>query len=227
MPADGAGPLNLLSMSVLGGLVGLDGTSVGQFMVSRPLVVGTLTGWLSGEPLLGAAIGVVLEIYLLVSFPTGGSRFPEGATATVVAVGAAGAGAGPEALALGVAVGLVWGHVGGFSITWLRRLNAALVPHERQPPPSARRLMTLHVVTVGADFVRGALVTAVGLWVGVFVVGGMAPIWPLDAAASVGLVLVGASVSLGILLRDFGGFKNHRVRLVVGIALGLLGARFL
>lgn len=218
--------MSLLPLSLLGGLVGLDGTSVGQFMISRPLVVGTLTGWLAGEPLMGAAIGTVLEIYLLVSFPTGGSRFPEGATATVVAVGAAEAGAGAEALALGVAVGLVWGHVGGFSIAWLRRLNATLVPREGQPAPSAGRLTLLHLTTVGLDFVRGALVTALGLGVGSFVVGGMAPIWPLDTAASVGLVLVGASVSLGILLRDFGGFKTHRVRLVVGIALGLLGARF-
>ena len=217
----------MLRLSLLGGVVGLDGTSVGQFMVSRPLVVGVLTGWLAGEPLLGAAIGAVLEIYLLVSFPTGGSRFPEGATATVVAVGAAGAGAGPEALALGVAVGLVWGHVGGFSITLLRRLNADLVPDEGQPTPSAGRLTGLHLTTVGLDFARGALVTAAGLGVGGFVVRGMAPIWPLDTAASVGLVLVGASVSLGILLRDFGGFKSHRVRLALGIALGLLGARLL
>ncbi len=217
----------MLPLSLLGGLVGLDGTSVGQFMVSRPLVVGTLTGWLVGEPHLGAAIGAVLEIYLLVSFPTGGSRFPEGATATVVAVGAAGAGAGPEALALGVAVGLVWGHVGGFSITGLRRFNAILVPQEGRPAPSAGRLTLLHLTTIGLDFARGALVTAGGLVVGGFVVRGMSPIWPLDTAASVGLVLVGASVSLGILLRDFGGFKTHRVRLALGIALGLLGARFL
>ena len=219
--------MSVASLSVLGGLVGLDGTSVGQFMVSRPLVVGTLTGWLAGEPLLGAAIGAVLEIYLLVSFPTGGSRFPEGATATVVAVGGAAGHAGPEALALGVAVGLVWGHVGGFSITWLRRLNAGIAPREGGRVPSSGRLAALHGLTIVLDFARGALVTAAGLVVGRFVVRGLAPIWPLDTAASVGLVLVGASVSLGILLRDFGGFRNHRVRFVAGIALGLLGARLL
>jgi hypothetical protein len=145
----------------------------------------------------------------------------------VVAVGAAAGHESPEALALGVAVGLVWGHVGGFSITWLRRLNATLVPREETRIPSPSRLAGLHVLTIGLDFLRGALVTAAGLVFGRYVVRGFAPIWPLDTASSVGLVLVGASVSLGILLRDFGGFRNHRVRFVAGLALGLLGARLL
>lgn len=219
--------MSLLGLSALGGLLGLDGTSVGQFMVSRPLVAGTVTGWLMGEPLLGATIGAVLELYLLVSFPTGGSRFPEGATATVVAVGSAATTGGPGSLALAVAVGLVWGHVGGFSITGLRRLNASLVPAEDGPTPSASAVAWLHVGTLALDFLRGAAVVAGGLVFGRALVGALAPIWPLDAPASVGLVLVGAAVSLGILLRDFGGFRTNRVRLVIGIALGLLGARLL
>lgn len=219
--------MSLLGLSALGGLLGLDGTSVGQFMVSRPLVAGTVTGWLMGEPLLGATIGAVLELYLLVSFPTGGSRFPEGATATVVAVGSAATTGGPGSLALAVAVGLVWGHVGGFSITGLRRLNASLVPAEGDPTPSASAVAWLHAGTVALDFLRGALVVAGGLVFGRTVVGGLAPIWPLDAPSSMGLVLLGAAVSLGILLRDFGGFRTNRVRLVIGIALGLVGARIL
>lgn len=219
--------MSLLGLSALGGLLGLDGTSVGQFMVSRPLVAGTVTGWLMGEPLLGATIGVVLELYLLVSFPTGGSRFPEGATATVVAVGSAVTTAGPGSLALAVAVGLVWGHVGGFSITGLRRLNSSLVPAEGGPTPSASAVAWLHAGTIALDFLRGAAVVAGGLVFGRACVGALAPIWPLDAPASMGLVLVGAAVSLGILLRDFGGFRTHRLRLVIGIALGLAGARLL
>ena len=78
--------MEIIRVSLLGGLLALDGTSVGQFMVSRPLVAGALVGWLLGDPATGVAVGAILELYLLVSFPTGGSRFPEGATATVVAV---------------------------------------------------------------------------------------------------------------------------------------------
>jgi hypothetical protein len=45
--------------------------------------------------------------------------------------------------------------------------------------------------------------------------------------SSIGLLLVGGSVSAGILLRDLGGFRRRRALLVTGMALGILGARFL
>jgi mannose PTS system EIIC component len=217
----------LFGLSALGGALGLDGTSVGQFMLSRPLVAGLLTGWVIGDPLLGVTIGVVLELYLLVSFPTGGSRFPEGATATVVAVGSCAGADGSGALAIAVAMGLLWGHVGGVSITWLRRVNGRLVPRDGAPPPSPSRLALLHLGTIGLDFLRGAGVVFSGLVVGRIVVGKLAPLWPLGPTGSMALVLVGASVSLGILLRDFGGFRDNRIRLAIGLALGILGARFL
>ena len=42
-----------------------------------------------------------------------------------------------------------------------------------------------------------------------------------------GLLLVGGAVSAGILLRDVGGFRRRRVAFVAGLALGILGTRFL
>lgn len=104
--------MELLILALMGGLLALDGTSVGQVMVSRPLVAGTLAGWVLGVPGLGFAVGAILEIYLLVSFPVGGSRFPEGAPATVIAVATAAASSLPGALALGIATGLVWANSG-------------------------------------------------------------------------------------------------------------------
>src|SRR6187549_2171976 len=115
----------LLVLSLLGGLLALDGTSVGQFMFSRPMVAGTLAGGLIGAPMEGFLVGALLEIYLLVSFPVGGSRFPEGGPAAVVAAAATDA---PGGLALGVGMGLLWGQVGGLSVTALRMANARLAP---------------------------------------------------------------------------------------------------
>ena len=67
---------------------------------------------LTAQPVaLGVTIGVVLELYLLVSFPTGGARFPEGATATVVAVACAAPFPGAGAVPLAIAVGLVIGEI--------------------------------------------------------------------------------------------------------------------
>ena len=58
--------MEIFLIGVLGGLLALDATSVGQFMISRPLVVGVLAGVVVDQPLLGATIGAILELYLLV-----------------------------------------------------------------------------------------------------------------------------------------------------------------
>lgn len=218
-------PVELLRLSVVGGLLALDATSVGQFMVSRPLVAGVLTGWVVGDPTVGIIVGALLEVYLLVSFPTGGSRFPEGATATVVAVAVASVTNGPGAIPLAVAAGLVWGQLGEVSITWLRRVNSRLVPGADARHP--RRVTRVHLGAMALDFVRGALITFLGVVGARAVVRPFARAWPLGAPDSVGLLLVGGAVSAGILLRSLGGFRRRRLYFVTGVALGILGACFL
>jgi PTS system mannose-specific IIC component len=216
--------MELLWVSLLGGVLALDATSAGQFMVSRPLVSGALAGWVFGDATTGLVVGALLELYLLVSFPSGGARFPEGATATVVAVAAAAAG-GPGAIPIGVAIGLVWGQVGGASISLLRKLNGRLVP----APDTARpeRVVATHVGALALDFARGTLVTFAGALAGRWVVAVLSGAWPLDPEDSLGLLLVGGAVSGGILLRSLGGFRRRRVLFAVGLLLGLVGARFL
>lgn len=217
--------MELLQIALVGGVLALDATSVGQFMVSRPLVAGALTGWLLGDPSLGLVVGALLELYLLVSFPSGGARFPEGATATVVAVACALAVDGPGAIPLGVATGLVWGQVGGFSVTVLRRLNGRLVSDADAGTPE--RLVRAHLAAMALDALRGATVTLVGAALGRWSVAWLADGWPLEGEDSLGLLLVGGAVSGGIFLRDLGGFRRRRVLFATGMAVGLVGARFL
>ena len=219
--------MEVVGVSLLGGLLALDGTAVGQFMFSRPLVAGVLVGWLLGDPVTGVLVGTILELYLLVSFPTGGSRFPEGATATVVAVVASQVTDATGALPLAVAVGLVWGQLAGFSVTVMRKLNSHVVP---EPGLSRRGLGSLrfaHMSAIVLDFARGTLVTFFGVLVGRAVVSLLHGPWALSASSSVGLLLVGGSASLGILLRDLGGFRRRKVLFVTGMALGIVGARLL
>lgn len=220
--------MEILKVTALGGLLGLDATGVGQFMVSRPLVAGALTGWLLGDVALGVTIGVVLELYLLVSFPTGGARFPEGATATVVAVACAVPFPGAGAIPLAIAVGLVWGQLGGATITLQRHVNSRLVPDPGEArASSARTLVGTHLTAIALDLLRGAVVTSAGVLVGRVVLGALVARWPLSPSASTGLVLVGGAVSAGILLRDLGGFRRRRVWFAAGLALGIVGARLL
>jgi mannose/fructose/N-acetylgalactosamine-specific phosphotransferase system component IIC len=216
--------MEIAQVSLLGGLLALDATSVGQLMLSRPLVAGALTGWVLGDPTLGVTIGAVLELYLLVSFPTGGSRFPEGATATVVATAAAAGSGAAGALPLAVAVGLVWGQLGGASITLLRHANARLMPESGDPTRRTRHVVAAHLSAILLDFLRGAVVTLSGALVGSAVVRAVADRWSMSPSASLGLLLLGGAVSAGILLRDLGGFRKREVLFVGGMLLGLLGA---
>jgi PTS system mannose-specific IIC component len=218
--------VELLQLSLLGGVLALDATSVGQFMVSRPLVAGALTGWMLGAPEVGVLVGAILELYLLVSFPTGGSRFPEGATASVVAAAAA-VDATAGALAVGVAAGLVWGQLAGSTVTWLRRVNSRLVPDPSQGSASTAHLAGAHLGAVAIDFARGAVVTLVGVLLARALVSGLADSWPLAAPSTLGLLLVGGAVSVGILLHDFGGLRRHLAAFVAGVALVGLGVGLL
>ncbi len=77
----------VLGVAVLGGLLGLDRTAAGQFMVSQPIVAGPLTGWILGDTSAGFVIGAVLELIWLLDVPVG-SFVP--ANATVGAVSATG-----------------------------------------------------------------------------------------------------------------------------------------
>jgi len=209
----------ILLLSVVGGLLALDNTSVGQVMVSRPMVVGLVTGWILGTPAAGFAMGTVLEVYLLVSFPVGGTRFPEGAPATVVAVATASWSTLPGAFPIGIATGLIWGQLGGLSISGMRSLNARLAPGD-EDRITPRRVVLSHLAGILLDFCRAAAVTGGGLLAGRLVVTHLAGAWPLDEQATRGMVLLGAFVSLGILLRSFGGL---RLRGELLAAAGMIG----
>jgi mannose/fructose/N-acetylgalactosamine-specific phosphotransferase system component IIC len=75
----------VFAVALLGGLVGLDRTAVGQFMISQPLVAGPVTGWLLGDLAAGAVIGSVLELIWVLDLPIG-TFVP--ADATIAAVSA-------------------------------------------------------------------------------------------------------------------------------------------
>jgi hypothetical protein len=46
----------------------------------------------------------------------------------------------------------------------------------------------------------------------------------LPYETTVALILIGASVHLGALLRGFGGWKSRRTVFLVGLAAGIVGA---
>lgn len=159
-------PLHLLLLGLLGGLLALDATSLGQFMLSRPLVAAGLAGMVMGNPHAGIVVGVLLEAIHLAVLPVGAARYPEAGPAAVAAAGAyAGAtSTQPVALLASVVFMLAWGWVGGRSVEALRRWNARVaVPPEGPVDPGT--VERIHARAMALDFVRGVGVTLVGVLV--------------------------------------------------------------
>lgn len=102
-----------------------DAVLVGQWLFSRPLVVGPLVGWAAGEPVLGAALGALVEVFCLEELPVGSVVPPNGAVAAGTAVLLA---AGPSGIPPGLAlpVGLALGAAHGRLEARVRSWRAAL-----------------------------------------------------------------------------------------------------
>ena len=213
-----------LSLAFLGGLLALDATSVGQFMLSRPLVAGTLAGWWLGDPAVGLQIGASLELFHLAGVPAGGTRVPESGPASVVAVAVAVSAGGLGGLALGLAAGLVVSELGGVTVNLQRHMVTLLFDRIEAGSVTASKLTRAHLASVLLDFVRGVIVTATGLVVGGWVSGVFMTRWPLPYETTLALVLIGAAVHLGALLRGFGGWKSRRAVFLVGLVAGIVGA---
>ena len=213
-----------LSLALLGGLLALDATSVGQFMVSRPIIAGTLAGWWLGDPALGLEIGAILELFHLAGVPAGGSRVPESGPASVVAVAVAMGAGGIAGLVLGLAAGLVVSEVGGMTVGLQRHMVARFLGGIEAGSMTARKLTAVHLSSVFLDFVRGVVVTVVGLIVAGWLSGIFTSRWPLPHETTLALILVGACVHLGALLRGFGGLKSRRAVFLLGIVAGIVGA---
>lgn len=225
-------------LAALGGLLALDATSVGQFMISRPLVAGTLTGCFLGTPSIGLAVGATLELYALATLPSGGARLPDTTSGTVVAVACASTGGGAGTFAFAVAFGLAWGRLGGASVGWMRALNARLVSGAGVDHPMPRatgsgseagiapaRLDRLHLSSVFLDFLRGCVLTVAGVLLGRELVGLAGESWPVPASVTFLALLAGGAVSLGILASDlWDGRRSRRCGLVIlGAAVAAIG----
>lgn len=148
-----------------GTLVGLDLVSVGQTMISRPLVAGAVAGAIVGDLPTGLQLGIVFELFQFDVLPVGAARYPEYGPATVAAVSAAHFAGGAMAVGVGAGVGLLTGMLGGLSLHLLRRLNARAVARAAPLLDAGDTdvLIRVHLGGILRDAARAAFVTAVGL----------------------------------------------------------------
>jgi PTS system mannose-specific IIC component len=183
-----------LLLVLWGTLVAMDLVSVPQAMICRPLVAGTVAGWIAGDVEAGLRVGVLFELFALDVLPIGAVRYPDYGPATVAATAfAAGA---PWELGLGVSValGLVLAVAGEWSLQLVRRINARAIQHSAAAlaageGPAIRRLQYGSLLR---DAARGAALTALGLLVS----WALASTLRLDRATALGLTLVGIGSAL-------------------------------
>ncbi len=106
-------------------------------------------------------------------------------------------------------------------------MNSKIVPEPGGSAAKIHHLVAAHLAAILLDFARGAVVTLTGVLVGRVLVHAWGGGWAISGPASLGLLLVGGAVSVGILLRDLGGSAGVRRCSWWGPLLGLLGVRFL
>lgn len=215
-----------LSVVLLGGIAGVDATSVGQFMVSRPFVAATVMGLVAGRPIEGAMLGAILELFALVILPVGAARYPESGTAAVAATGAYVATTpvmSPAVMLIAVLFALLWERVGGLTVVLGRRFNeeyVALAPLDAARPD--RDLERRHLVAIGVDFTRAALVTVGGWLLGTLALQSIAQLWSMSSSVAPAILSIGLSCMVGAALPLFGGLHARKVALLIGVVCGSL-----
>ncbi len=213
----------VLSLLVWGTLVGLDLVSVPQAMISRPLVAGTVAGWLVGDVEAGLRIGVVVELFALDVLPVGAVRYPDYGPATVAAV-ALGAGSPWElSLGLSTALGLVLAVLGGWSLQTVRRWNARAI-QRRAAALAAGESSAIRRLQYGAllrDAARGMILTLLGL----ILASGIKQRVLLDRQTAVALTLVAIGSALAAAVNGAVRSSGRKARLkwlLAGAGAGVL-----
>jgi mannose/fructose/N-acetylgalactosamine-specific phosphotransferase system component IIC len=183
-----------LLLVLWGTLVALDLVSVPQAMLARPIVAGTVAGWIVGDPMAGLRVGVLFELFALDVLPVGAVRYPDYGPATVAAVALAAGGVWETALGVSVALGLVIAAAGGWSLQFVRRWNARSVQRGAAALASgeSRAIRHLQYHGLARDALRGAALTALGLALA-WLIGAYA--WP-DHRTAVALTLVAIGSAL-------------------------------
>jgi len=204
--------VHLLEAAAWAGVISLDFTGCGPWMVSQPLVCGPLFGWLMGHTEFGVIIGGILQLLWMDVTPVG-VGIPYDATATTILAVywsslQAQAALPPLVQALFIAVPF------GFFFRWMdqgaRRLNSRLIRFIDEAPDERLALALDFGILAGlaASWLRYALSYALSMWAGErlcrFLAALNAPSWMDRSLTLAGILLpvAGLGVALELFLSD-------------------------
>ncbi len=159
----------LLKAAGLGAVVAVDGQSALHAIASQPLAVGTLAGWMIGEPGLGLVLGAYVQLVSSYATPGGRDAGPDVASGTIVGVVVAASfapavstGRGHLALALLVALGVA--ALGSWSEKARREANRRLCDGAARGlrEGGSGALGRAQAAGLGISALRGAATVAIG-----------------------------------------------------------------
>lgn len=153
-----------LALLLIGTIAGIDLVAGPQVLLARPIVVGTLTGLVLGDPTSGILAGGILELYAQEVLPVGATQYPDYGPGTVAAVWLTNQ-LGTTSVGFGVLTALAIAELGGWSLIVLRRANgrALVLANPGLEAGDVRAAAGLQVGGVIRDALRSLVLTAAGL----------------------------------------------------------------
>ena len=217
----------LLPLSMLGGLLGLDVVCFPQMMISRPLVGATLAGAFVGDTTTGLLVGATLELIALATLPFGASRYPEWGSAGVVggAIAAALHAEPAGTVTVGVLATLATAWVGGWTLVKLRLWNAWLARRQRGALEHGSRgaVVGLQLAGLTSDLARAMILTAVAYGLIFPVARATVALWSFDEHLSRAVTVGAASaVAAAAAWTIFHSARGARWYFAGGLLIGLL-----
>ncbi|MFC1511792.1 PTS sugar transporter subunit IIC [Candidatus Latescibacterota bacterium] len=202
----------VVSLILIAGVVSMDTTEGPQVLVSEPLVSCSLVGLLFGDVVFGVALGILFQLLFIGYLPLGVSRFYDGAMGSLI--GAASLLGAREFFGLsegmaqaGFVPALLWGLLVSVLGVHLRqlirtinsvRIERYLAHYELNPP---RSVAAIHLAGVGRSFLRGCVMAAVLVPVGILIMGCLRylPVVALSTLTDATYFIGGSAAALGVL----------------------------
>ncbi len=166
----------IVGVALVGGVLGLDRTAAGQFMISQPIVAGPLIGWMLGDAAAGLVIGAVLELIWVLDMPVG-TFVPADATVGAVsatAIAALGGAAHATPGLIGFSVLLTTAMVPvTMSVDWIVRKRNSLLADRAAAAPgedAGKKLSRAHLTGLVVFFLKSFALYLVFIPAGLFAV---------------------------------------------------------
>lgn len=227
----------VLLVGALGALLAMDEVAVAQTWFGQPLPAALVTGWLLGDPGIGLAVGLPLQVALLGNLPVGQTFTGEPTSAVVAVVGGVvlagrdaaapwAQGTSQEAALLGwvLTLAVLFSALGHWVVQAERRacVQWMLLGHRTLRDGDLGRIEGLHLRGLLATLLRGLLFTVLFLLVSLRLA---LPAFDLLPAAAVPLLALVPwllpALGLGALLGRF-GLRRYWPWVLGGASLPLL-----